>query len=118
MSELWKRIEEVKRRGAYIEETSTGRTTRRHTWEMVRDALPHLKKGLSSVQAAANARGHGRPPKKRATAKEDAERHWFDLRSKTNKLALKQMTGWTMSAAYDAFGPSERPRRGRPREKK
>lgn len=51
----------------------------------------------------------GRPKAKRAMSREDAEKIWFDRRIETNSEALERMTGWTLPAAYRAFGKSGRP---------
>ena len=118
MAQMFQRLEEIHRRGAYVYEKATGRRSNKEAIEMIRDATPYLKKGLSTAQAKANALGKGRPEMRRELSREHAERYWFDMRLKTNKEALKKMKGWNLAAAYRAFGPSGRSTPGRPKTKR
>lgn len=111
--QLRKRVEAVHEKGCHIVETDTKRDSRKHALQMVFDAhemLTHAGKGHNSERASKYGAMGGRPPKKRAMAKADAEKVWFDLRHERNADALKNMSGWTASAAYREFGASGRPK--------
>lgn len=106
---LFQRLEAIEKRGAFVAELATGRRTPRDTVAMIRDASQHLRKGLSTRQARANARKRpGRKPKERMD-KKDAKAIWRDrVEYATNEAALEAMTGWTAPEAYRHLGKSGR----------
>ena len=119
LSEMYRKLEEIHKRGAHVLEKATKRRSDKHIIAMMRDATPYLKKGLSPQQARANALiGGGRPKADREMSFEDARNIWKDLDIITNEAAIRKMKGWNMSAAYRHFGKSGRPVHGRPKRKK
>lgn len=102
------RIDEVHAKGGSIVDTKGRRTTNgRDLVKMLREALPKMRKGLTSRQAAINGK-RGRKRKERMPDAE-AEVFWRDLGIMTNARALKFMTGWSAQMAYRAFKASGRP---------
>lgn len=110
--ELRERLSAIHDKGCYVLETKRNRDSRKHGIEMVLDAADELgqrRKGHDPKWAKKYGKLGGRPKAKRAMSREDAEKIWFDRRIETNSEALSRMTGWTLPAAYRAFGKSGRP---------
>lgn len=102
------RIEEVHAKGGAVVDAKGRRTSNGHeVVTMLREALPKMRKGLTSRQAAKNGK-RGRKRKERMPDAE-AEVFWRDPGIMTNARALKFMTGWSSQMAYRAFKASGRP---------
>lgn len=102
------RIEEVHSKGGAVVDAKGRRTSNGHeVVTMLREALPKMRKGLTTRQARANGK-RGRKRKERMPDAE-AEVFWRDLNIRTNKRALEFMTGWSAQMAYRAFKASGRP---------
>lgn len=111
-------MDTVHGRGAYVAETSTGRRSDKHAVEMIRDSLPHLRKGMTRRKAKIAGRKGGRPREDdRRMPLEKAKPIWRDtVDYKTNAAALEHMPGWSLAAANRYIGPSGRKKMGRPRK--
>lgn len=110
---LEKRLRAVHERGAHVKDAAGRRSNTRAVGDMVFGAAYKLRKGLPPKVASANGSKGGAKPKVRDMSKDEAEKHWFSLKHKTNAEALAHMTGWTLSAANRAWpGGSGRPRKG------
>lgn len=112
-------IDDIHARGAYVVQTPTGKRSDRDAASMISADLRYLRKGTTRRQAQATGRKGGRPKAIREMPPEKAEPIWRNIvRWKTNREAVTHMPGWSLIAAYKAFGPSGRTKRGRPKKQK
>ncbi|MFM2422179.1 MAG: hypothetical protein RL291_709 [Pseudomonadota bacterium] len=111
---LWLAIEQIEAKGASIFEVETQRhtATKSERDGMIRDAIEHLTSaGRAAAGKRNGAKSKGRPAKVFAPEVIEAARiAWFDLRHRTNVVAVKAgPKGWSMSRYYKQFGQSGRP---------
>lgn len=108
LSDALERIDNVHAKGgAVIDSQGRKSTDGRQLVPMLREALPKMRKGLTTRQARANGK-RGRKRQERMPD-EQAKAFWTDRDILTNAKALTFMPGWSWQMAYRAFGASGRP---------
>lgn len=90
--ELQRRMKLIHERGAYVKEVATGRDSRSDAADMVFDAadiLAQTRKGHDPAKARLYGARGGRPGHQwTEPQREMIERHWYDMRHKTNDEAI------------------------------
>jgi DNA invertase Pin-like site-specific DNA recombinase len=110
-------LDEIHSRGAHVVDAQ-GRRSDKDMVAMLRESMPYMRKGATRKQARASGGKGGRPKAVREMPDEKAEPVWRNVkRYKTNIEAVAAMPGWSLAAAYKAFGPSGRDKPGRPKRK-
>ena len=115
LRELRTIIKMVHDRGAQIYERTTLRESKGEgAIEMALDAAAEVRKGPPAPVSRVNGARGGRPAKVRETPDDLAKSRWKDIVTyKRDQDAIVDMPGWTISAAWRAFGRSGRAFRGR-----
>jgi len=106
---LWDAIKRIEAKGCAIVEVDSNRSTalKLDRDDMIADAIEAL---THAGRAPRSRDGAGRPPKQFTPDQiEQAKAAWFDLRHKTNTVAVTAgPKGFSLTRYYKTFGPSGR----------